>query len=323
MTRTEWLKIYRESCLLLKQNGFDPIPLWDKVSPRKGWPKMPNDAASILTWEGAAIGVRFYRSDLFVIDMDIHVEAVRDAILAMIKKRWPKFAAECVQRHSGGVTLALMGRCVTAKGTKKTARFIWSGTDPKGDLVEIFTGNSKRYLGVLGLHSRGRAYDYNGCSVLDTPVDTLPWFIDSDIDALREGCEEIMREHGWEKVIPVIGPEAAGTKVYDLLPGQVFTLSDGEKVPLSDLERDYEGYVIVAARNGGSGKITGYADLWDPATGHREHSNTRVIVTIGSEGLCLYDTKSEVRHRWKDRAPKPDRDLGEQFTALMKVLSCQ
>ena len=60
---------------------------------------------------------------------------------------------------------------------------------------------------------------------------------------------------------------------------------------------------VTAARNGGSGKITGYADLWDPATGHREHSKTRVIATVGGEGLCLFDTKFEVRHRWKSRAP--------------------
>ena len=70
------------------------------------------------------------------------------------------------------------------------------------------------------------------------------------------------------------------------------------------------------------GKITGYADLWDPDTGHRQHSNTRVIVTIGGEGLCLFDTKYEVRHRWQHREPPPDT-LGERLGELLKQLAAQ
>jgi len=123
---------------------------------------------------------------------------------------------------------------------------------------------------------------------------------------------------GWEKAVPVIGNEAAGTKVYDLLPGQVFTLSDGEKVTLLVLERDFEGYVNASQRDGGSGKITGYADLWDPTTGASSYSKSRVIVTRGREGLCLYDCKYEVRHRWKHR--EPPKDFAELATSLQELV---
>ena len=37
-------------------------------------------------------------------------------------------------------------------------------------------------------------------------------------------------------------------------------------------------------------------------------------MTCGREGLCLYDTKYEVRHRWKHREPPQD------FTELMTLL---
>ena len=129
--------------------------------------------------------------------------------------------------------------------------------------------------------------------------------------------EEIMAGCGWEKVVPAIGKDAIGTKVYDLLPEQIFTLSDGEQITLEDLER-------LARRGVGLGdhgedRLTGYASLWDPSTGGGLHSSTRVLVTCGREGLCLYDTKYEVRHRWKSAAPQPDM-IGEQLRELMKLM---
>jgi hypothetical protein len=143
-------------------------------------------------------------------------------------------------------------------------------------------------------------------------VTSLPWFRDEDIGPAVDTAEAVMKQHGLERREAPARPY----KVYDLEPEMIFTLSDDEKVALGELERDYEGYVLYAAHNGGSGKITGYADLWDPKTGSSKHSNTRVIVTIGGEGLCLFDTKYEVRHRWKHCEPRPDT-LGEQLKALM------
>ena len=108
----------------LKTLGYDPIPISGKDRPRKGWPKMPNDPAAIMRWNGSGAAVRLYRSDLFVIDLDIHVPAVRDKMLDWLDEHHPGFMKGCLCRHSERVTLALIGRCVTAKGTRKTARFI-------------------------------------------------------------------------------------------------------------------------------------------------------------------------------------------------------
>ena len=69
-----------------------------------------------------------------------------------------------------------------------------------------------------------------------------------------------------------------------------------------DLE-EYARAGIGLGPRGEDGRLRGYADLWDPSTGNGKHSSGRVLVSYGSEGLCLYDTKYEVKHRWKHREP--------------------
>jgi hypothetical protein len=300
----------------LKQLGYDVIPLYAKDAPHKSWPKMPNDAAAIACWSGAGAAIRMRSSELLVIDLDVHVATARDRMLDWMDGQHPEFMAQCLRRHSGAISIALIGRTVTAKGTQKTARHVGEGTDPKGDFVEVFTGISKRYVGVAGQHSAQRQYDYYGRHIIETPVDALPWLADSAIAPMLAAFEEIMAGCGWAKVVPAVGNEAIGSKVYDLLPDQIFTLSDGERITLADLER--------LARSGSGlgnhseGRLTGYASLWDPDTGGGLHSSTRVLVTCGSEGLCLFDTKYEVRHRWKHR--ELPKDFAELATALQELV---
>jgi hypothetical protein len=302
--------------LRLKQLGYDVIPIRGKDAPYKGWPKMPNDEVAIQDWSGSGAAIRMKGSELLVIDLDVRVEAARDQMLDWLTTRHSEFMASCLRRHSGAITLALIGRTVTAKGTQKTARYVGAGIDLKGDFVEVFTGNSKRYVGVAGQHSARREYDYYGRHIIETPVDALPWLADCAIAPMLVAFEEIMAACGWKKVVPAIGNEAVGSKVYDLLPGQIFTLSDGEQIALEDLER--------LARRGigsgdhGEGRLRGYASLWDPDTGGGLRSNTRVLVTCGGEGLCLFDTKYEVRHRWKHREPL--KDLTELATLLQALV---
>ena len=219
----------------LKQLGYDVIPLYAKDAPHKGWPKMPNDEAAIAGWSGAGAAIRMRGSELLVIDLDVHAAAGRDLMLDWIGEHHPEFMAKCLRRHSEAISLALIGRTVTAKGTQKTARYVGEGTNPKGDFVEVFTGNSTRYVGVAGQHSAQREYDYCGRHIIETPVDALPWLADSAIAPMLAAFEEIMASGGWEKVVPVIGNEAVGTKVYDLEPEMIFKLSDGTEVTLAEL----------------------------------------------------------------------------------------
>jgi Bifunctional DNA primase/polymerase, N-terminal len=303
--------------LRLKQLGYDVIPLSrGKHGGGKGWPTKPNDEVAIRDWSGSGAAIRMKGSELLVIDLDVRVEAARDQMLDWLTTQHPEFMASCLRRHSGAITIALIGRTVTAKGTRKTARYVGEGTDLKGDFVEVFTGNSKRYVGVAGQHSAGREYDYCGRHIIETPVDALPWLADSAIAPMLAAFEKIMAACSWEKVVPAIGNEAVGTKVYDLLPGQIFTLSDGEQIALEDLERLARSGIGLG--DNGEGRLRGCASLWDPSTGGGLHSSTRVLVTYGSEGLCLFDTKYEVRHRWKHR--EPPKDFTELATLLQELV---
>jgi hypothetical protein len=122
--------------LRLKAVGYDPIPLRIDKKPYPGWPREPNNPKDIAYWGRyagcVATGVRLYQSPgLFVLDLDIHIAAVRDAILKTYKQRWPTFMVNCVRRHSQGVSLALIGRCDTNKGTLKSRR--WRRKDSDED----------------------------------------------------------------------------------------------------------------------------------------------------------------------------------------------
>ena len=75
---------------------------------------------------------------------------------------------------------------------------------------------------------------------------------------------------GWEKVIPVIGKDAIGTKVYDLEPGMIFTLADGERDQSRGPGRIRRAAGIGLGPRGEDGRLRGYADLWDPSTGQRQ-----------------------------------------------------
>src|SRR3954452_18150521 len=108
--------------LQLKALGYDPIPLRTEKKPYVGWPKTSNSAEDIARWTRfsgcVATGIRLLQSPhLFVLDIDVPIAELRDAILQAYEQRWPEFMAACVRRHSEGVTLALIGRCDTSKGT--------------------------------------------------------------------------------------------------------------------------------------------------------------------------------------------------------------
>jgi len=80
---------------------------------------------------------------LLVIALDIHVAAA--ATRCCLDRRAPSLLhAGCLRRHSERISIALIGRCVTAKDARRLQPLPRQGTDPRGDFVEIFTGQSKR-----------------------------------------------------------------------------------------------------------------------------------------------------------------------------------
>jgi hypothetical protein len=182
--------------------GKDPIPLKRDKKPYFAWPREPNNPEDIARWARyagcVATGIRLYRSPgLLVLDLDLRIAAVRDAILQAYEERWPQFMANCVRRHSQGVPLALIGRSDSNKGTRKSRR--WEskhGENEKDNLVEAFTQHSKRFIVVDGAHSAGRAYAYYGRPLWDVAPSDLPEFPPEDINSALSVADEIMQAAG-------------------------------------------------------------------------------------------------------------------------------
>jgi hypothetical protein len=291
--------------LQLKALGYDPIPLKIDKKPYVDWPKEPNTPEDIARWARyfgcVATGIRLYRSPgLLVLDLDIRIPAVRDAILQAYEERWPQFMANCVRRHSQAVSLALIGHSDTNKGTLKSRRWRRKVSDEneQDNLIEVFTQHSKRFIVVDGAHSAGRVYAYYGRPLWGVAPSDLPEFPPDDINSALSVADEIMQAAGLiQKQAAILGKYI----LYDLRPEMLITLEDGEELTLAELERDL--------KNGPHRRTVAYPTPWDPGS-----TTPRVLATLGATGLCLWDTKTETSHRWAWRKPP------ESFAALAAQL---
>jgi hypothetical protein len=283
--------VYRNSgvWLKLKQLGYDVIPLAQgKAFPFKGWPKTPNDTAEIMKWSGRSAAIRMSGSDALVVDLDTQVPEALAAIIAMMTQRWPEFMAGCLRRHSGGVKLALIGRCLDPPpGPMATARYYPSGhMDEKAfeNRVEIFHKHvGTRYVAVHGMHSPGREYGYHGTSILDVPLSELPVFPGKDIGALADACEKIMAGLGYDSDLAGALRGMSEVTVYDLTPELMFRLKEGDRVTIAEL----------ADMTRQHGKHEGYASIWDAGTDCPD----RIKANWSAEGLSLWDSHTQIRHR--------------------------
>ena len=260
---------------------------------------------------------------------------VRD-ILGAYAKRWPAFMRGCLRRHSGANKIALIGRGNITRRQGRTARYFAEPDDTggKGHMVEFFGRNAKRLMAVHGQHSEGRVYGYHGDAIWDRPLDSLPWFQNEGIIlptrygnnkewVIEEETEvlgiasEIMVKHGlvWRETSADRGAgcvNASSTRrLYDLEPEMVIDLADDSAETLTDLEAMVEAGITWLGNPRNPTRLAAYANLWDPGSTTRD----RVLIAIGSTGLCLWDTKFDISHRWKHRAPPPD-DLGDRIKAL-------
>jgi hypothetical protein len=248
-----------------------------------------------------------YFSSAFVIDLDVRSDRVREALLAALSRSWPEFMRGCLRRTSGSTTLALIGQVSTARRRHWTARFKpGPGEGDKPHMVEYFTGNDRRYVGVHGYHSEGREYGYTGRSILDVQLADLPWFPEADIAPMIAECERVMRSLGLEHIAQA-HTHMPGERVYDLTPEMVIVLSDGERIRLDDLER-----------RAGTHKIKAFANLWDP----NSRTCDRILVNwSGAAGLTLWDTKTGVSHRWASLSPAEDPELRQELHRLMQEVT--
>jgi len=297
----------RQVWLDIKANGYDVIPLKSgKDSPFRNWPSIPNEPADIATWNGRAAAIRTYGTELFIVDNDTTAPAARAAVMAVIGEKYPAFLDQCLHRHSGAVKIALIGRTTrTSHRLLRTRSWYPSQADlpAEGDdeetlarkkslknMTEFFTGNLRKYLGVWGMHSPGREYGYDGeRTILNTRLDALPIFPAEDIEALRDALDEAYQRLGFFPASTARPDSIKERVLYDLEPEQVFELSDGvTELTLAQLDEEL--------RKGRNIREEGYARIWDRTSG----SPDRVKVNLSREGLSLWDSHTEVRHRFRD-----------------------
>lgn len=298
--------VYRENYFKLRAQGYDVIPLSaGKDRPMKGWPDMPNSREDIEKWSGRTAAVRLFGGDVFAIDLDVTDDALITAQLVMLETRWPAFMTACLRRHSGAVKLMLIGRCRGGVALRRTNHWM-AGADKH--MVEIFGGGCHRYIAVHGKHSSetDREYGYYGRSILETPCAELPEFPVDDVDELFTALEDILRDAGLSEVKAGRVDATTPQTVYDLRPEQMFQLSDGTWLPLSELAK------LVQPDK----KEEGFATIWHPEA----DSPDRVKCNWSpADGLCLYDTRTTISHRMEDRASVDGKRPGAVRPDLTKL----
>jgi len=306
MLQPKPVEAYRDVWRRIKANGYDVIPLFTgKDKPPKGWPTLPNDEASIARWNGRTAAVRMYGGGLFAIDIDIRTAAIADAIVQMLEREWPAFMATCLRRHSGAVKLMLIGRATTHHRYLNTFRCLDPAApeDTSGHRVEVFTTNSKRYIGVHGAHSPGREYGYHGRSILEVPAAELPEFPAADIGRMVARCEEIMLAHGLKPSQP---PQAAheykGGVVYDIDEATRFDADGGPD------DIDYEELVGLYTTRGELRVSGSFID------GGTNRSRCRVGDCYLARCVGVFDHEAMAWHCPKEADPsKAAEKLGERL----------
>jgi hypothetical protein len=304
--------VYRDGgyWLRLKQLGYDVIWANGKAGPGFGWPTRANTPADIATWKGATAGVRTAGQPTLFIDLDVHIASAMAELLAEMAARWPDFMAKCLRRHSGKVSLCLIGLCPdTDRRVLRTRSFKLdpSNENEKKQRAEIYTGNVSHYFAVHGLHSSppDRHYDYHGRSILDVPLRELPIFPAADLGKLIDLCEAVLArpQHGLTGLLGT-RTEGLAAEVFDLLPEQVFKLKDGDTLTLAELAEDVRK----------AGKHEGFATIWDVSS----NSPDRVKANWhGLYGLQLFDTHLDVKHYFAAAQPVDTEAFGAQLAAAI------
>jgi hypothetical protein len=275
--------------LKLKELGYDPIWLYaGKGKQAAGWPEMANEPDDIRKWRGRSVALRMSgHPDLTAFDMDVPRQDILDSIILRWTDRWPEFMGRCLIRHSGAVKVMLIGRMATERKRMYSARYGKTDDNPAGNRVEVFTCNDRQYIGVWGVHSKGRDYGYDGPEITEVGYSDLPVFLEADLNELLTIANEVMEAAGLAKC------EDAGADldeaVFDLTPDMRCEPKDLPPMTLEELEEHCQKeFVYVHGR------------LFDPGS-----DSYRVKCKVTSQGLTIWDFGTGITHFWQHLGPQP------------------
>ncbi len=172
--------------LAMLRNGFWPLLNDCKKAIEPGWPKRRPDEAEVLSWDRSALlstGLKL-DGDLAVIDVDVSVAALVEALADALDNRFPELFARGLVRHAGGVKEAWIAR-VDQPFRRLASRCWYRGSDPDDPavpkhLVECFGSLGTRQFAIDGPHTRRQGevistYQFvGGASPATTPRASLP-----------------------------------------------------------------------------------------------------------------------------------------------------
>jgi hypothetical protein len=317
-------------------NGWVPVPCEAKERMLEGWTSMTVDREAIEGWDRRGsphpnlkgTGIRL-EGDVFVIDIDVDIPEVYDAIVERLYARWPDFFAEggALERTSGGVKTAFFGRVSKPFKQSRTHGYtadaellaqLQQAMTPEsrkaikktlnGQKVEVFGGASNgRYFAWDGPHKKpGRFYAPVGeRAPWNTRLDALPVFEHDEIHELVEMCEAVLAEH--LTAIPLSAPKAGGV-FYDLVPGMTFISKEGNEETLEELEARLE-----------TGVESGQRGLMDWESWSMSDSKAHCNAFIGPRGrLIIQDFMDDRQYRWEDDKPPAPVELSEATKAVLR-----
>jgi Family of unknown function (DUF5906) len=312
--------------LAMAANGWSMCPCTLKTRTCKNWPRMACDAHAIETMQewrdksfaGTAVRIS---GDLAVIDVDISIQSVADAVLDELYAIGPDAYVNCIRRDSGRASLALFFRTDQPFGAPHPPSYTASADlepqleaayampetteeeheakraaigaikaqlDPQK--VEFYGPLSKgRYFQMQGPHSEGREYRCHDRAPWNTRVEDLP-LLPASLDTLWQRVNAVLARH--LTLIPE-PPETAAEVVYDLKPDTRFYPKDGDSETVADLTR----YLPRGAENGIRGCLA------STLRGSRSMSNCNLYVTTtGRVAVTNFANNGQI-HYMADQAP--------------------
>lgn len=316
--------------LALLENGYDPLPIRDKMCFLEGWGDMTIDRAEVESWgrkraySGTAVRVK---RGLCSIDIDIDDASVVEEIYDRAEKAFP-ILREVPIRFGSGAKEMWFCRVEEDFSVLHSATYVRPGEDPDeegvvGHRVEVFGGGHNRLVGVYGAHTMkkdnsGFAIEYRWLDnegLLDITLDGLPVLSKHALVRIIEIAGEVLVEKGWVQVRRSRAGEASLEPVYDLTDDMIFNCLDG-------VARSLDQLAAYAERDRNARCSASW--MGDPTLVNR----TRCLINVEHDGTpSVLETANFTRHlpvtAKAGRRSLHERvsDLGEKMRALEFDLS--